>query len=79
MDENRDLIGFGPVRMNGLTRPNIMSVQSIKYNTSGNALLCSIFNPSSLLDTNFSNDCNNVTSARYASPSGRAGDEEIAV
>ena len=45
MDENRDQIGFGPVRMNGLTRPNIMSVQSIKYNTSGNALLCSIFNP----------------------------------
>ena len=35
MDENRDQIGFGPVRMNGLTRPNILSVQSIKYNTSG--------------------------------------------
>ena len=35
IDENRNQVGFGPVRMNGLTRPNILSVQSIKYNASG--------------------------------------------
>ena len=63
MDENRDQIGFGPVRMNGLTRPNSLSVQSIKYNPSG--MRRSIIAILPIL-----NCCNNDTSARDAS--GRA-------
>lgn len=47
MDENRDQIGFGPVRMNGLTRPNILSVKSIKVNTSG-TLVCRLGYPTNL-------------------------------
>ena len=31
----RDQIGHGPIRMNGISRPNVLSVQSINYNSAG--------------------------------------------